>query len=175
MKKIFPVVFIIVIVCYFSSCEKDDICVEGDTPQLVIGFYDAANEDTTTVFKPVTSMRIVGIDNNSVFSSSTFSDRATVSDSIIIPLRINATSTTFEFISDSATDETTELETGNIDTLAFNYVVNEKYISRACGFVANFNELDTTRQVFSSDWIKRIRIIESDIELSNTIHVKIFH
>ncbi|MDT0540226.1 DUF6452 family protein [Croceitalea sp. P059] len=176
MKKILSALSIITVILYFSSCEKDDICVEGDTPFLVIGFYDADDEDTT-VFKTVSSLRIRGIDNDSIYSSDTFSDRSSVSDSILIPLRLDNTTTQFEFISNSATDDATELETGIIDTLSFNYEVGEEYVSRACGFVGNFNELDTTRQVFSSDWIKRITILESDIDLekSNTIHVKIFH
>ena len=29
-----------------SACEKDDICVDGDTPLLIIRFYDAADSAT---------------------------------------------------------------------------------------------------------------------------------
>jgi hypothetical protein len=158
-----------------SSCEKDDICVEGDTPLLVIGFYDIAD----TTFKTVTNLRIRALDNDSIFNSATaygFSDRSNSPDSITIPLRIAEPTTTFEFISNSAADdEDAAIETGIIDTVTFNYVVNEKFISRACGFVANFNDLDTTRQVFSTDWIKGINILDSTITNSNLIHVQIFH
>ena len=68
-----------------------------------------------------------------------------------------------------------EVETGTIDTLSFNYLVQEAFVSRACGFVANFTELDTTRQVFTTDWIKGIILVESAVTNSNEIHVQILH
>ena len=164
------------------ACEKDDICVEGDTPLLVIGFYDIAD---TTEFKTVPTMRIKALHSNtfaedSILDSDSytrsefeFNDRTNVTDSIFIPLRVSASNTDFVFISSSADED--EVEIGNRDTLTFNYTVNQQFISRACGLVANFNELDTTRTVSDSDWIKRITVQETDVELSNTIHVKIFH
>ncbi|MDT0608586.1 DUF6452 family protein [Croceitalea rosinachiae] len=177
MKRIFPVLLIAVIVSYFSSCEKDDICVEGDTPFLVIGFYDAASEEEEDVFKSVPSLRIRAIDNDSIYSKTTapvFTDRSTVSDSVLVPLRIDASTTTFEFIINSD-DNDEDIETGTIDSLTFSYSVDSEYISRACGFIPNFNALDTTRQVYTTDWIKRISIVNENVERSNTIHVKIFH
>ena len=175
MKRVLPVLLIIVSLSYFSSCEKDDICVEGDTPLLYIGFYDF--EDTLS-FKRVPSIRIRAVNNTGINDStlvnSTFSDRSSSPDSLGVPLIINGSSTSFEFITNSADDDD-GVENGMIDTLTFNYTVNPEYISRPCGFIANFNELDTLRQVFSSDWIKRISIVNSDIERPNQIHVKIFH
>jgi len=175
MKRLFPVLLLFFGIVHFSSCEKDDICVEGDTPLLVIGFYDI----TDTTFKSVNNLRIKATANDSIFNSAItygFSDRSNSPDSITLPLRIEASSTEFEFISNSTADEDNpNIEIGNIDTLTFNYVVNEQFISRACGFVANFNDLDTTRQVFSTDWIKGINIVDSTITNSNLIHVQIFH
>ncbi|MBT8237050.1 MAG: hypothetical protein HKP38_02180 [Croceitalea sp.] len=170
MKRLLPFLLVIVAFIWFSSCEKDDICVEGDTPLLVLGFYDI---NDTLVEKVVPSLRIKEVQQDTILN--TFTDRSSALDSIGMPLRLTVESTSFAFINNSATDSDTQLETGNIDTLTFNYTVNEKYISRACGYVANFNELDTVRQVFTSDWIKRITILKSDIENSNAIHVKIFH
>ncbi|MEM9824872.1 MAG: hypothetical protein AAF985_27555, partial [Bacteroidota bacterium] len=54
-------------IIHFSSCEKDDICVEGDTPLLVIGFYDI----TDTTFKSVNNLRILSTDNDSILNSTT--------------------------------------------------------------------------------------------------------
>lgn len=161
----------------FSSCEKDDICVEGDTPLLVVGFYDIVD----TTFKSVNNLRIRALDNDSILGLESaeefgFSDRANSPDSIFLPLRIDAMTTQFEFILDSADDDQdATIDTGNIDTLTFDYLVNEQFVSRACGFVANFNDLDTTRQVFSTDWIKGINILDTTITNSNLIHVQIFH
>ena len=171
MKRLLPILILLSIV-QFSSCEKDDICVEGDTPLLIIGFFDV--EDTTTA-KNVPSIRVIALDTDPDTIVNTFSDRTNI-DSIVLPLRINATSTEFAFITNSEDDADTEEETGNTDTLRFDYVVNERFVSRACGFVANYNSLDTVRQVRpDEDWIKRITLVDTNIVNSNAIHVKIFH
>ena len=81
---------------------------------------------------------------------------------------------TFQFISGSVNDDDGN-ESGNIDVLQFNYTVVDSFVSRACGFVANFNDLDTVREVTANDWIQGINIVESDITISNRIHVQIFH
>lgn len=168
MKKILVSLLITVILLNISSCEKDDICVEGDTPLLIIGFFDAVAEDTTTA-KSVSNLLIVETTTNSAFNS------LASTDSISLPLRIDGQTTEFAFIQDAEIDDENQEVTGNINTLGFNYTVNSEFISRACGFIANFNDLDTTRQVLSTDWIKRISVINPDVERSNAIHVKIFH
>lgn len=168
MKRLLPILLLTLGIIHFSSCEKDDICVEGDTPLLIIGFFDV---DDTITAKNVPSLRIKELTLDTAMTS--FNDRSSL-DSLAIPLRITTESTGFAFINNSADDDN-DNETGNIDTLSFNYSVNEKFVSRACGFVANYSGLDTTRQVFSTDWIKRISIVETEIESANAIHVKIFH
>lgn len=170
MKKIVPIILIVLLLCHFSSCEKDDICVDGDTPLLIIGFFDV---DDITESKNVPSLRIraEGFET----SPTTFTDRSS-QDSVGIPLQIGANSTSFVLINNSDDDDDDPtIETGNSDTLTFNYTVTENFVSRACGFVANFEELDTTRQVFTTDWIKRIQIVNPTVESSSAIHVKIFH
>jgi hypothetical protein len=44
MKKILLLLFV---AFFFSSCEKDDICSEDNTPRLIIEFYDIANPANT--------------------------------------------------------------------------------------------------------------------------------
>ncbi len=168
MKRILSAFVLIVIISYFSSCEKDDICVEGDTPLLIIGFFDASSEDTT-VSKVVSDLLIVETILNSTVTA--IAD----TDSIAIPLRTDEASTEFVFVENAAVDSETLELTGEIDSLRFNYIVDGEFISRACGFIANYTELDTARTVFSSDWIKRISIVNPDVKRSNAIHVKIFH
>lgn len=173
MKKTLSIILILSIFINFSSCERDDICVDGDTPLLIVGFFDI---DDTTNFKEVNSLRIRALDNNTIvadeFGSFGFLDRSNVTDSIFLPLRTDNSTTTFEFILNSAGNE----ETGNIDTLSFSYDVGEQFISRGCGFVANYNNLDTIRTLNSEDWIRQIRILEPNIENNPTsIHVQIFH
>ncbi len=150
------------------SCEKDDICVDGDTPLLIIRFYDAAD---TTQFKSVSSLRVIGLGQETPVD--TFTDRSTL-DSIGIPLRINEISTGFQLILDSADDDD-ELETGNSDTLNFNYTTQEVFVSRACGFIANYEGLSDELTSDSENWIQSIEIVNPSITNQNSAHVKIFH
>nr|WP_299383672.1 DUF6452 family protein [Allomuricauda sp.] len=172
MKRILPSLLICILLVHFLSCEKDDICVDGDTPMLIIGFYDAAD---TEEFKTVPSLRINSLDIDTVLENEFFNDRADSPDSLFVPLRIAETSTAYEFIMDSAEDADTGEETGNSDALTINYGVRETYISKACGFVANFENLSITLPDSAENWIQDISIVQETIENSNTIHVKIFH
>lgn len=170
MRKIIPVLLIASLVLYFSSCEKDDICVDGDTPLLVIGFFDATD---TTLAKEVPSLRIKEVILDDVVD--TFTDRSSSLDSIGIPLRIDSNDTSFEFIMDSDDDGTTGEEIGNIDVLTISYQTREAFVSRACGFVANYDNLSITLPANSENWIQDISIVQQTVENSNNIHVKIFY
>ena len=150
-----------------SSCEKDDICVDGDTPLLIIRFYDAA--DSTTL-KSVADLRIIGIGNGEPVN--TFTDRSST-DSVAVPLRINEAFTQFQIILNS--DGEDNAETGNVDTLQFNYETNEVFISRACGFVANYEIEANTLTTDTDNWIQGIEITNPSVTLQDSAHVKIFH
>ena len=170
MKKIIPILLILSLIIYVSSCEKDDICVDGDTPLLVIGFYDI---DDTTASKDVPSLRIKEIILDSTINTST--DRSSSLDSIGIPLRSDATATSFAFITNSADDADTGEETGNIDTLTFSYTTREAFLSRACGFVMNFDNLSVTLPASANNWIQDIKVVQESIENPNNVHVKIYY
>ncbi len=169
LKKIIPIV-ILLLALAFSACEKDDICVEGDTPQLVIRFYDAVN---TTEFKAVPSIRVVGVGKD--VTVNTITDRGTL-DSIAIPLNPGETISEFLFIIDSADDED-GFEAGNIDGINFNYEVEEEFIGRACGFIGNYNNLNATLSPDADNWIQNIEITKALVKTEDTLsaHVKIFH
>ncbi|MGN7515850.1 MAG: DUF6452 family protein [Allomuricauda sp.] len=172
MKKIIPILLIAFILFYVSSCEKDDICVDGDTPLLVIGFYDI---EDTTAFKRVPSVRIKSIDIDSILTNESFGDRSNSPDSLQVPLRSNAIATTYQIISSSQDDADTGEETGNIDTLTISYDLGEAFVSRACGFVANYNNLSVSVSESAENWIQDITVVEPNVENTNNIHVKIFH
>lgn len=152
----------------FSSCEKDDICVDGDTPLLVIRFYNiAANSQT----KAPNKLRVVG--TGLTMPVPTFTDRSSI-DSIALPLRPGEPNTSFSFILHSEDDDN-GVETGIINTLSFSYTTKEVYISRACGFVANYDDIETNLTADGDLWIKDIEVISPTVENSFTAHVKIFH
>ena len=158
---------ILILASITGSCEKDDICVEGDTPLLILRFYDVTD---TTAVKSVTNLRIIGIGNGDPVN--TFADRS-ATDSVAIPLQINQGSTSFQLIRNSAGDE--GAETGNIDTLSFSYVTEEVFKSRACGFVANYNNLRDSLIADTENWIQDIRIASPSVNSQFEAHVKIYH
>ncbi len=172
MNKFKFAFFIIVIgVGIFSACEKDDICVDDDTPQLIIRFYDA---DNPTELKVVPGLRVIGVGNGNPVD--TFSDRTSTLDSIAIPLKTNDISTQFSFILNSADDDN-GAETGTTDQLLFSYETEEIFKSRACGFVVNYDNLTTDFSPATENWIQSIEIVKPSVTIEEevTAHVKIFH
>ena len=150
-----------------NGCEKDDICVEGDTPLLIIRFYDV---DNPLEAKAVTNLRVTGLGQENPVD--TFADRTSL-DSIAIPLRIHQPDTQFSFISESADED--GVETGNTDMLTFSYTTQEVFVSRACGFIANYDELTDSLEADADNWIQSIEIITPTINSFDAAHVEIFH
>jgi hypothetical protein len=155
--------------CLFSvgGCEKDDICVDGDTPLLIIRFFDAANPENA---KSVNRLRVLGFGREETVG--TFADRSTL-DSIAIPLRPGELETTFVIILDSEDDQ--EIEIGNPDTVRFDYTTREVFISRACGFVAQYEGLESQLQEGSENWIRNIEVENTSVQNMESTHVSIFH
>ena len=151
-----------------ASCEKDDICVEGDTPLLVIEFYDI---NDTSALKTVPTIRVVGVGKN--VTVNTVADRTTL-NTISIPLKTDVDVTSFIVISGSVSAENGS-ETGNIDTVNFSYKRLEDFLSRGCGFVVNYDSLQANVSADTNNWIKDIEIIRSQVINSDSTHVKIFH
>ncbi len=167
MNKL-KIAFIICLgIIFFSACEKDDICVDGSTPLLVVRFYDEADTANT---KSVTTLRVVGLGQTSTVN--TYADRSTA-DSLAIPLNPSSPSTTYLLIANSADED--EVEIGNTDTLTIIHETKEVFISRACGFVANYDNLETNLTADGDIWIKDIEIISATVQNSESAHVKIFH
>ena len=150
-----------------ASCEKDDICVEGNTPLMVIEFFDINNRDTP---KNVTALRVVG--EGQTVTVNTVADR-TALNKINIPLKTIEDSTSYLLISNSADND--DVETGNIDIVNFNFARVEDFKSRACGFIVTYEELDAVLQTDTDNWIQEIEIIRAQIINSDSTHVKIYH
>jgi len=171
MKKRFILVLVLMVFIQFSACEKDDICVDGDTPNLVIGFFDAID---TAEAKTVTLLRIKETSLDTTLGTGDF-DRTSTNDSIGVPLRTNEDNITFAVITDSADGDTEEEETGNIDTLRITYNPREEFISRACGFVVRYDNIAIELTTDDDNWIQDIYVVQTNIENESNIHVKIFH
>lgn len=150
------------------GCEKDDICVDGDTPLLIVRFYDAADPAS---LKQVSDLRVIGIGNGNPVD--TFADRS-ATDSIGLPLRLDTNTTSFAFILNSA-DDGDGMETGNPDTLSFQYDIQSQFVSRACGFIGIYENIQHTITPDTTSWISNIEITRSLVQFSDSTHVKIFH
>lgn len=172
MKKIILLLFVIAL--SFSGCEKDDICDANTvtTPRLVISFYDITN---SSVLKNVTNLKITGegMTDGVVFNGSSLINGSTVS----IPLKTDADATTFSFILNYGS---TNPALVNEDILRFNYVREELFVSRACGFKTNYT-LDPQMPYVHTDaatadqkWIQYIAVKNSIIANENETHLEIY-
>ena len=51
----------------------------------------------------------------------------------------------------------------------------DKFVSRACGYIANYENLSSDLKMETDNWIKDIEIVTPLVENSTAAHVKIFH
>ena len=166
-RYLLPVIPII-LSAWVTACEKDDICVDGDTPQLVITFYNFTEPETA---RTVNKLRVIGLGKGTPVD--TFTDRSN-RDSIGLPMRADENRTGFVFIVDSA-DDADGNETGNRDTLYFDYETRSAYVSRACGFVPNFDGLSASLLPDPAIWIDSVEIRQTTLENSTSAHVSIYY
>lgn len=166
MKNTSIILILFISIIGILSCEKDDICVDGNTPLMVIRFYDATTDQDT--FKAPPNLRVQGQFDDDTFGAIIPN---TAADSIQIPLRIEELSTVYSF----TTNTTTDAANDNTDIINFSYTTREVFISRACGFIANYDGLTADLAENANSWIDRVEIAQDTIENQNTAHVKIYH
>ncbi len=138
------------------SCEKDDICVDGDSAVLVIEFRDAGNIES---LKPVNGLSLLlndtayqGIENQSVSK---------------LELALSATQKNYVFHFVQGESELT-------DRLELNITPIITYVSRACGYVLEFEGL-SAQPLDSLDWISSIEVLIETITATNDPHLVIYH
>ncbi|MCF6168205.1 DUF6452 family protein [Lutibacter sp.] len=150
MKKNYAIIFVFLFT--FLSCEKDDICVESTTPNLIIKFYD---NDDQTVVKQITELTVWADSKDSIYVNKSL-------DSISIPLNLNENFT--KYILESNTIK---------DTIKFTYSRNDIFVSRSCGYKTIFENFQIESN--TTNWIKNISIINSTIDNEKAAHIYIFH
>ena len=158
IKSIFLTILI-----FLFACEPDDICLSeiDDTPKLLIGFYDKNSGN----LKEVENLKIQGLDNDQIYIFETI-------DSIGIPLINNKNLTTFNLTKNYQEDE---ISSGNNDKMFVNYNPNWIYISRACGYITNYDIDNLIIENDIENWIIDSEIITYSIKDEENIHVKIYH
>lgn len=179
MKKISS--FLMLIFVVFAGCESDDVCDAGTptTPKVVIEFYNFNNQ---SLLKNVTNLTIVGqgLSTGLVLNSGASTDAEKYffnSTKIAVPLKIDQSSTTYNFILNA------KLPAIPItDVVKFNYIKVDEYVSRACGY-RNFFDFNSSPVAItinngsaatSGFWIKDVQILKQTIKDETTTHVKIF-
>ena len=158
IKSIFLTILI-----FLFACEPDDICLSeiDDTPKLLIGFYDKNSGN----LKEVENLKIQGLDNDQIYIFETI-------DSIGIPLINNKNLTTFNLTKNFEEDN---VDSGNNDKMFVNYNPNWIYISRACGYITNYDIDNLIIENDIENWIIDSQIITNSIKDEEKIQVKINH
>lgn len=149
MKKY--ILSIIVVITLITSCEKDDICIDPVTSNLVIRFYDNANP---TEYKSRVDLYVWAEGRDTIYDDVS-------TDSIAIPLNPAEDFTIYHLSSD-------DIE----DTITINYTREEVFVSRSCGYKYNFNDLTLTD--VTNNWIISTEITNQTVE-NETEHIKILH
>ena len=152
--KSFLLIFISVLTIF--SCRKDDICTEGGTPKLGISFYD--NSSSTDTLKVVNDLTVIALPIQDTIINNKSPEH------IDLPLNTGADNSQFILIKDN-----------NPDTLNFSYTRENVFVSKSCGYMTIFHQLNLDLQQDSDNWIKRIEIINNEIKTDTITHVKIYH
>jgi hypothetical protein len=154
-------ILIVILLISFISCERDDICIDDITPQLIIRFYNNDDQEKTKSISQL-SVKINGIENDSLIFTAT--------DSIAIPIKVTEDLTQYVLTQNS--NDPTLL---NRDTLTVSYSREDKFVGRACGFETLFNNVNFDLTQDSSMWIQSFEKTTEQIENETKAHVKIFH
>ena len=146
----------------FTACEKDDICLLPNTPNLIIEFYDSANPET---LKNVERLSIWADGNDTLKSYKSVS-----LNSISIPLNTDASKTIYHFKMNNSSGNSAD----NVyNTITINYTTEDVYVSRSCGYKTIFNEVSFT---FDNVWILSLTPSTiTTIDNETATHVQIFH
>src|SRR5690606_5388211 len=171
---------ILISILTLGSCERDDICSLNTetTPKLILRFYDIANPDS---FKNVPRFRVQGVDNTNVLADYTGN---TARDSIVLPLKTNATTTQYKLHrnysyddNDTPDDTSDDSIGGNEDIITISYTTETVYVSRACGYKTVYKEVEITLENDADNWITFIQPVnETQSVVDETAaHFKIWH
>lgn len=139
----------------FLSCEKDDVCLSPMTPKLVFRLYDNAQIDD---LKEAEHLYVIALpDNDTIYKD-------VQADSIAISLDVNQDATKYIFVKDN-----------NNDTVLCTYQRKNIFVSKACGYKANFYQLNVEKVVDADNWILNMNVENQEVTNDTLAHVKIYH
>ncbi len=165
-KNTLYIALMCVIGTFIVGCEKDEICLADITPKLIIRFYDIENPNEYKKVAKI-NVQIEGIEGY-------YFNVSTTTDSIAIPIKVTEDISRFKLtINQNDADDTND----NTDVFDLNYIREDIFISRSCGYKTVFNEVTTKLNTDSDNWIKKIETVANPQNILNqkSKHVKIFH
>ncbi len=151
MKKY--LIALIILTLSIASCEKDDFCIDATTPNLVIRLYDINNPLN---YKTASHLYIWAEGKDTLVNYKDVS-----LDSIALPLDPSQDFTTYHLSSNDTED-----------TITINYMRNEIFVSRSCGYKYNFNNLNISG--VTNNWILNTQTTNQTVD-NETEHIKILH
>ncbi len=163
MKKIFRLSLLLATTLVFVCCEKEDICTQEDptTAGVVVEFFnDTTRLDTNKI--PANLVAVVNGNSTGILANGA---------KIELPLPVNNTHFEWNLVLNGADEDTSN---DIVDVLNFTYSVEQEYISRACGYKANFILDENTPLQATYNWIRRIEIKNPNILNPNETHVKVY-
>lgn len=160
-------IFLIALAILLFSCENDDICVEPNTPRLIIRFYDIDNPNNKKAV-PFLGVKLDGQEAYYVDSGISQSP-----DSITIPLEVVKDLTKIKLVKlgqDPVEDN------DEIDEIELTYGRSEEFVSQSCGFRIIYNNVKSTNSP-NHTWIKEIVPISDSLNITDERrhHIKIYH
>ena len=168
--------FLFLIILTIYNCESDDICPESTltTPRLIVTFYDVDNPEER---KNIESLGVYIVKNSELMLINEINSINT--DSIAIPLRDDESISNFKFCKDFSEDITV-IPSGLPNHVYFDYEISESFVSRACGFINNYNlsvalPYDPFETPGNTNWISEVIILNDSVTNENQSHVKILH
>jgi hypothetical protein len=170
MNRILNKITVLAAALVLAGCQKDDLCTadQSSSPRMVVVFKDATNP---SIVKTAPNLRIKEI-GSSEFAPLNFEGATllTEADTIYLPLRSLNTLTSYNFY-------TEEDGVINIDNIDFRYLTKDVYVSRACGFKTDYENLTLlrTEENPSNLWITGAVVISNTVNNSNEVHVEIRH
>lgn len=157
----------LLVILAILACEPDDLCDQSPvTPSLVVRMYNASSTSTTS---KVTNLLVYGEGNSKALSYST-------TDSLALPLKVSSPSTTYVMIKNAVYNSTTGAVTsGSVATVTFTYDIEQKFVSKACGFQAIYKNLTVSVENASSSWMSSITVNNTTVENESSAQVYMYH
>lgn len=173
MKR-YIILVLLSVLCFgtLSRCEKDDICDANTatTPKMVIDFYEYLNPSVSKSLYKLEIFDVETPENILIFEGTS---------QALLPLKTDADISRYVFRLSYININQTII---NEDLLEVRYTKEDIYISRACGYKANFSltapePLNPNPKATDSGsdelWIKEMIVRQSVITNENETHLDI--